>query len=267
VGEDAVFFDNPDLPETRSEIALPLRARGQVIGALDVQSRMPGAFSEEDVAVLQTLVDQVAVAIGNARLFQQAQASLEAERRARGELSRQAWQELLRTQPELAIVRDERGILPVDFRPDAEVEQALQTGRVAMGEGSQDDGAPAGLAVPIRVRGQVIGAIDAHKPAAGGQWTPEQIVLLQTLSEQVGDALEDARLYQETQRRAAQEQLLGEVTARMRESLEMETVLRTAAEEMRQTLGLDRVVVRLTSPDTDGHSPGLERGQTHVDSD
>jgi len=57
VGEDAVFFDNPDLPRTRSEMALPLKVRGQVIGVLDVQSTEEAAFSEDDVAILQTMAD------------------------------------------------------------------------------------------------------------------------------------------------------------------------------------------------------------------
>jgi len=82
VGEDAVFFDNMDLPETRSEIALPLRVRGKIIGVLDVQSRESEAFSQEDVAVLQVLADQVAMAISNAHLFQRIDESMEEERRA-----------------------------------------------------------------------------------------------------------------------------------------------------------------------------------------
>ena len=104
VGEDAVFFNNPDLPDTRSEMALPLQARGEIIGALDVQSREPEAFSEEDVAVLQTLADQVALAISNTRLFQRAQDGLKAARRAYSELSREAWLELMRG----AVCQDER---------------------------------------------------------------------------------------------------------------------------------------------------------------
>ncbi|MCK5318135.1 MAG: GAF domain-containing protein, partial [Anaerolineales bacterium] len=69
VGEDQVHFANPDLPETRSEMALPLRAGDQIIGALDVQSKDPNAFDDEDILVLQTMADQLAVAIENARLI------------------------------------------------------------------------------------------------------------------------------------------------------------------------------------------------------
>lgn len=69
VGEDAVRFRNPNLPLTRSEIALPLIAHGEVIGAMTIQSQLPSAFSRMDVTVLQTMADQIANAIENARLF------------------------------------------------------------------------------------------------------------------------------------------------------------------------------------------------------
>ena len=82
VGEDAVRFNNPDLPDTRSELALPLVSRGQVLGAMTVQSVEAAAFNEQDIAILQTMSDQVATAIANAQLFEQAsQARKQAEAR------------------------------------------------------------------------------------------------------------------------------------------------------------------------------------------
>jgi GAF domain-containing protein len=240
VDKDAVFFDNPDLPDTRSEMALPLRARGEVIGVLDVQSTQPAAFSEEDVAVLQTLADQVAVAISNARLFQQAQESLEAERRAYGEQSREAWQALLRTRPDLGFFSDARDTAPAGdlWRPEMKV--ALRTGEIAPGDGEATT-----LAIPIKVRGRVIGVVDGRKPDGSGGWTQEEIKLLEAMIEQLNVALESARLYQDTQRRAAREQLTGEVTARMRESLDVETVLKTAVQEMRGALNLAEAEIRI----------------------
>ncbi|MBN1657765.1 MAG: GAF domain-containing protein [Anaerolineae bacterium] len=276
VGQDAVFFDNPDLPETHSEMALPLRARGEVIGALDVQSREPGAFSDEDVAVLQTLADQVALAISNARLFRQAQESLEAERRAYGELSREAWNKLLRGRPDLGFLRNEKGVSPAGDVWHPEMEAALQSGqpvataddargvlgsaRGGLGPGEPGLGDAAmgqadRLAIPIKVGGHVIGVVNVQRSSKGGMpegapeyasaWSPEEIQLMETLSEQLGVALESARLYADTQRRAAQEQLVGEVTARMRATLDVNTVLQTAVQEMRQAMGYAEVEVLL----------------------
>jgi GAF domain-containing protein len=255
VGEDTMFFVNPDLPETRSEIALPLQARGEMIGALDVQSDEPQAFGEEEVAVLQTLADQVAIAISNARLFEKAQESLEAERRAYGELSREAWRELLRARAGLSQRYDPHNILPADGRWREEMKQAVRQKETVTGTGTST----MALAAPITVRGQVIGVLDAHKPEYGGEWTAEEMVLLETLVDQLGVALDSARLYEEAQHRALQEQVLGEISTRMRETLDMDSVLRTAAQEVRQVLELPEVVIRLVDrPGGDGQH-GVEQ--------
>ena len=76
VGRDAVFFNNPDLPLTRSEVALPLLIRNKILGVLDIQSDRPQAFSVDDTDVLQTLSDQIAIAIENARLLDETQAAI-----------------------------------------------------------------------------------------------------------------------------------------------------------------------------------------------
>ncbi len=241
VGGEAIRFDNPLLPDTRSEMALPLISRGRVIGALDVQSTEEAAFTKDDVAVLQTMADQLANAIENARLFQQVEESLEAERRAYGELTHQAWKELLHTRPDLEARYDPQGILSADGRWREDMEQVVRRGETVLGE----ERSLATLAAPIKVRDRVIGVLNAHRSAGAGEWTPEEIALLETLAEQLGLALESARLYQDTQRRAAREQLIGEVATRMRQTLDMETVLRTAAQEVRQALGLPEVVIRL----------------------
>ena len=242
VGADATYFDNPDLAETRSEMALPLRARGETMGVLDVQSTQPQAFVQEDIAALQALADQVAMAISNARLFQQAQESLEAEHRAYGEVGRQAWQQLIKARSGVGY-RSQQGVVAMIDN------QALE---------QTDDNQLPTVSVPIKVRDQVIGVIDARKPE--GAWTAEQAAVVETLADQLGTALESARLYQDTRRRAAQEQLIGEVTARIRGSLDVETVLKTTASEMRQALDLDNLVIRLATPETDGASkPARER--------
>jgi GAF domain-containing protein len=247
VGEDAVFFDNPDLPETRSEIALPLRTRGEVIGALDVQSIEPAAFGDEDVTVLQTLADQIAVAIDNARLLQQAQESLAAERRAYGELSREAWRDLLQAESELGFFSRAEDTVPAGELWRPEMEKAVRTARTTL-----DDEDGTRLAIPIRVGDQVIGVVDGRKPEGSGQWTEEEVELLEAMAAQLNVALEGARLYRDTQRRAAQERLVGQVTARMRETLDVDTVLRTAAQEIRQAMGLSTMTIQLAPARAEG---------------
>jgi len=223
-------------------MALPLRARGEIIGALDVQSRESAAFSQEDVAVLQTLADQVAVAISNARLFQRVQESLEAERRAYGELSREAWAEMLRARPGLGYRYRQQAVIP-------------SSGSVEEAQGL-DEGLPK-LGLPISYRGQRLGTMVAHKPADSGEWTPAEIDLMKTLAERLSVALDSARLYEDVQRRAVQEQLIGEVTGRMRETLEVEMVLQTAVDQIAGALGLAALDLRLGTELDAGERGGL----------
>ncbi len=238
---EPMFFRSPHLPDTRSEITLPLRARGRTVGLLNLHSTQPQTFNREYVTVLQTLADHVAMAIGNAYLFQQAQESLAAERRASAQLAQQAWQGLLRAQRESGVVRNKDGLAAFVPTADAqrpEMEIARQTGKAAL-----DADSGKGLAVPVKVRGRVIGVIDARKPE--GAWTQEEIALVETLTDQLGVALDGARLYQDTQRRAARERLIGEVAAHMRERLDVDGVLKAAAQDIGERLGLHDIAIQL----------------------
>jgi GAF domain-containing protein len=195
--------------------------------------------------VLQTLADQVAVALSNARLFQQARESAEAERRAYGELTRSAWLSLLRAQADVGYVSDVSGTVPVGDLWEPQMEAALHTGEPAFGEE-----AAATLSIPVRVRGQVVGVVDGRKPD-GTEWLPEEVDLLEAMAEQLNVALEGAQLYRDARRREARERTIGQVTGRIRQSLDLETMLRTAASEIRETMGLDKIVVRLATPARD----------------
>ncbi len=250
VSEDTYFFRNPNLPETRSEIALPLRARGEILGVLDVQNAIPNAFGDEDVYVLQTLADQVSVAVSNARLLRQVEESIAAERRAYGQVVGEAWRDLLRARPDLAFASDEEGVAPFTVW-EPQMKAAAQTGQVV---GDGDD-----VAIPIRVRDQVIGVMDGRKPD-GTAWSPEEVSLLQTLAEQLSTALEGAQLYEDTQRRAVREQIAREITAEMRRSLDVTTVLQTALYQLRTSLGLTEAEVWIeeTSSETPSASPPAE---------
>lgn len=241
--EDALWLDNPDLPNTRSEMALPLLMRGEVIGVLDVQSVEPEAFNEEDVRTLRTMADQLAVAIDNARLFAGTQQALEAERRAYGELEREAWQQLFRARPRWGYVSDSFGVTTLAAHTDL-----------------ADEGLPE-VTVPVKSREQVLGVFRARK-ASGEVWTPEERTLLGALLDQLGVALDGARLYHDTQRREARERAIREVSDRMQQAVDMESLTRITAEEVRRLLGGSRVFVRLaeqkaaSAPGEDGSGGG-----------
>ena len=252
-GADAVRLATPELPETRAEAALALRSHGRVLGALTVQSDRPGAFDEQTVAVLQTLADQVAVAIDNAGLFAESQAALEAASRAYGELSQQAWEDLLHARPNWGYYYNRESVTPVEGELRPEMLQAERTGQIVQSSQSTEGGSTDGsvLAIPLRVRGQVIGVLGFRKRGGDEVWSAGEVSLLEMLTEQMGQALESARLYRDTQRRAVREQAIAEVSARISESLDLERVLMSAASEMRRALGLDDLVIRLIEPKAD----------------
>ena len=239
VGEDAVFFSNENLPDTRSEIALPLLVRNELIGVLDVQSIEPAAFDDEGVTTLQVLANQVAVAIHSSRLFQQQQEMMNLERRAIGEISRNAWRELLQAERNLAFVSSENETVRVGGIWRDEMQLALQTGQVTVKK--NDTGTAPSVAVPIRVRGEIVGVVGGRKAGDSTTWADDELSFIQAL-------VEGARLYRDAQKFASREQTIGAISSNMRESLDMETILQVAAEEIRTAMGLERIVVRLGSP-------------------
>jgi len=239
-GEDATRLATAELPETRSEAAIPLRSRGQILGSLTVQDTRPGAFDRDIITVLQMMADQVAVALDNARLFAESQKALEAERRAYGELSREAWTELLRSHSSLGFLSNRQGVSPLGDQRRPEMETAIRTGQMAL-----DENGASRLIIPVKVRGQVVAVVGGRKPQDAGEWAAEEIALVEAVTEQLSLALESARLYQDTQRRAERERVTGQLTARIRESLDVETVLKTAVREIGEALGLAALDVRM----------------------
>ncbi len=231
VGKDAVYFDNPELPQTRSEIALPLMVGGQVLGALDVQSTEPQAFSEEDVSTLQILAEQIAVAIQNANLFDEAEKALEASRLSYGDVSREAWSKILRNQPRIGFIATPPTTVQVHSEVlEANLAKAIETGDLIIGS----DGLT--ISMPIRVRGQTIGAIRLKKSAISESWTQDETNLAIALSDQLSGALESARLYRESQQHAARESLISDISARISAISNTETIVRETVQELGQTL-------------------------------
>ncbi len=214
VGADAVFFDNPDLPLTRSEMALPLKVGERVIGVLDVQSVEAAAFTDEDVAVLQTMADQIAMAIENARLLEESRRSMEELERLYGERTREAWESLAATRP---LVYRYTGV---------DVEPLPSPVPAAGGEDGRH------LEVPIRLWGQAIGSIRLRRTEEQPLWSPEERRLAEEIGEQIALALENARLIAETESRAARERMLAEMAARLTRSLDLDALLDTAVREL-----------------------------------
>ncbi len=242
VGADAVFFNNPDLPETRSEIALPLVARNQIIGALDVQSKEPNAFDELDVVILRALADQVAVALDNARLFEASQAALRQAETIQQQYIREAWEKHLGQRETSFFEFHELSEAPGTPQVP-EAEQVLADGKAVITAGG--DGRAATVAVPIKVRDQVIGALGLRESSEAHHWSSEEVELIETVADQVAQAMEAARLFNETQRRAQRERLVSEISDKIRTAGDVEDIMRVTVQEIRHVLGATHGAIRL----------------------
>lgn len=247
VGSDAVYFDNPDLPKTRSEMALPLNLRGVTIGVLDVQSTKPGAFTETDAKTLSILTDQVAIAIDNALLFGQNRRALTEVQSLYSQYLRQEWQAFSRQESHVGYYQSMLGGRPLS-RPtnSEEIQMALQRGTVVVVEAKGEKSFPS-IVVPVKLRGQTIGVLDIKAPTQNRRWSQDEINLAQAVSDRLALALDNARLLMESQRQTAKEQKIGEVTAKIGASINIRNVLQTAVEELGRALPGSEVVIQFQS--------------------
>jgi GAF domain-containing protein len=230
VGADSVYFNNPDLPETRSEMALPLRTGGQVIGVLDVQSREKNAFVQEDISVLATLADLIAVAIENARLHDESQQALAETRLTFERYVRQQWSGFAQQVRHTGFVFDGKQVMPLDKKQKRDQVPAGQQAE------EQTNPAPSTISLPIKLRGQTIGYLDVRSKRGNREWTRGEITLLEAAAERAGLALENARLVESAQRRAARERSIGEISAKIGAVSDIDLILQTAVEELGRKL-------------------------------
>jgi GAF domain-containing protein len=246
-GQDAVFFNNPDLPDTHSEIALPLKDSYEVIGALDVQSIEVNAFDQEDINILTALADQVSIAIQNARQHEETQRAV-AESLATGrQFLDTGWKQFVKSE-KIAGIRHtgvKTEILHTGKENGETENRVLEdlAGDRIKGET---------LSLPITLRGVEIGTVDVRS-GSYRQWEQDELDIVNAIIERAAIAMENARLLQESQKQAAKEQKIGEVTARIGASIHMRNVLQTAVEELGRALPGSEVVIQFQSDRN--HSP------------
>lgn len=240
-GEDAIFFNNPNLPDTKSEMALPLRVAEKIIGVLDVQSTESGAFNPEDEEILTILADQVSIAIENARLFDEAQSIIQ-------KFVETSWQYYMNrsTQPGYQFVNNLVQPLakPLE-RP--EITAAIESGQVVSEPTSDMKLNVPTLAIPIKVRGDVIGVIDIRSLNSNRQWDKADLTAAQTIGDRLAFALDNARLIEETQRRISRERAISDMTSKIGSSVDVNTILQQTVQELGRLIGNSEVVIQLSS--------------------
>jgi GAF domain-containing protein/HAMP domain-containing protein len=250
VGTDATHFQNPFLPKTRSEIALPLRNRSITIGALDIQTDTQSAFSEQDIRVLQLLADQLSAAIENAQLAQQVNETLDELSNAYQLQTQNVWRSAINQYERPGYEYDGIQVRSVPQNLPESLLQQLEKGEpiITGANGDQDNSHPkTTLMVPLTVLHQVIGVIGLEQEDPGHVWTDEEISIAQAAANRAGITLENARLLKESQRRATKERAIFDATAHVGSALDIRNILHTAAEEIERILGDSEVVLQINN--------------------
>ena len=242
VGADAVFFDNPDLPNTRSEIALPLRYAGQIIGALDVQSIESNAFGQDDVEALVTLADQISVAINNTFILAEARKAYAESQKRFGEAALESWKVMQPKSLGLGFQLINSSIQPLERPLEGDyIHEAITQEKSTL---SNPGNKTSNLAIPIRLRGQVIGIMNLRS-RNNYSLTQDDVDIAEAVSERLSLAIETATLLQTTQHRADIERVTTDISSKISSSTRFETILQTAAQELSRALGGSDVIVQI----------------------
>ena len=242
-GQDAIYFNNPFPPDTHSEIALPLLAGNVVIGALDVQSKDVNAFSDEDVDALSILADQVSVAIQNARQHEETRKALAESEALSRQLAGAQWQEFTQRRKLVGIRHSgARATLLYDHNGREE----------AARESSESEAQPkkrtGSISLPITMRGEPIGTVEVRTPS-NQHWDKDELDIVSAIIERAALALENARFFEDSQKRAAKERAIGEIAAKISAQNNVEELFRTAVLELRQTLPGAEVSIQINKDD------------------
>jgi GAF domain-containing protein/HAMP domain-containing protein len=218
---DVVFFTNPDLPNTHSEIALPLSVGSEIIGVLDVQSEKSSAFGDEDLELLTILADQVSIAIQNARRFEETQKAIANAEMISRQYIRQEWQS---TDEEETIGYrfSEAGV-----RPITRLTEAIGASQTDSAEKQSNNS----MVIPIKLRGQTIGTLRL-RPNEERNWDQDMVDISQAVADRVALALENARLLESSQNQATKERVIGEISTKISAATNMDNILKTAIGEL-----------------------------------
>jgi GAF domain-containing protein len=230
-GSDAIYFDNPDLPETRSEMALPLlHAEKHVIGVLDVQSREPDAFGQEDLQTLAILADQVAVAIDNARLFEELQKTLQESEVFYRRGLKSGWAKFAQAQKLAGVHRS--GLKTSFLEKPVELPGAFEAARTGSVYRNIDDQTKSSqLTLPMKLRDEVVGVLNI-RANDNREWNDDDMDIINAIVERAALSIENARLLAESRKIAEREQVIGEISTKISAGTEIEAILRTAVREL-----------------------------------
>jgi len=240
-------LSHPLLPNTRSEMALPLKVEGNLIGVLDVQSDKSRAFTLDDVAIMQILADQLATAIERTLLLERVEQNLRELEQAYGQFTRESW----KTFEDRALGLTGYHFDNVRIQPIKEIpihgNEAIRTGKSVLYNNGMQPSEKSLVAIPINLRGKTIGVVTVQLKEGYSQTT---ISTLEAAIERLGTSLESARLYEEARMRADRELSISRVTTAISASTEYEQILQTTVREIGNLLNDTEVAIQILEEPT-----------------
>jgi GAF domain-containing protein len=251
VREAPDWLPNPLLPDTYSEMSVPIMLEGEVVGVLDVQSNRIAGLDEGDANLLRSLANQAAVAMRNARLFEQVETAMTEAQTVQERYTVQAWEKVraVRRGAEYRYQRLGAPFLEEEIiaRLEQEAMKQNQPTIVTQAEDNAEDQNRSALIAPIKLQNRTIGTIQFQEtdPARPHQWDDTELALVQTVADQVAQVAENLRLFEEARNRAVREQTIREITDKLRATASLEELVRTAAEALSDRLLVGHAVVEL----------------------
>jgi len=223
---DANFIREENFPLTRSRMMLPLAVRGEVIGVLDLHSEQTQAFTSQDAEIMQTLADLIAISIDNVRLINETKILVSQLESNTSFQTKQTWTKLT-----------SRHTPAYQYTP-AGVRPIFSSTRKENNEG---------LRIPLILHGQKIGTIKLLRKGNVAAWSERERNLVEKIADQVSLALENSRLVDEAQKSALRDQMIANISSRVRETLDVDSVVRTAATELRKVFDLKEAEISIGS--------------------
>jgi GAF domain-containing protein len=248
VREAKDWLPNPLLPDTYSEMAVPIIIEGQVVGVLDVQQNRVAGLDEGDAGLLRSLANQVAVTIRNARLFNKVETALAEARAIQEQYMEQAWEKIKIEQrrggqyvyvaPKAAPLDEAKEQMMTETRRQVLANKRLEV--VAVNGG---DATARSLVAPITVHAKTIGALQLHTSSDNPSWSGDDLAVIEAVVDQLAQTADNLRLFDETRNRVGREQTIREITEKMRTAISLDQLVKIAAEELGQRLSAGHAVV------------------------
>jgi GAF domain-containing protein len=262
------WLPNPLLPDTCSEMAVPILLEEQVVGVLDVQEDKIGGLDEAVASLLWSLANHVAMAIRNARLFEQVENALAEARAAEERYLEQTWQKskAVGHQGQYVYAHPEAAPLdPASWRVLAEVRRQAQGDTHSTVVMVNDESKAKSLVAPVTLRDWNIGAVQLYSSSPDQVWSEDDLVVIEAVVDQLAQTAENLRLFEEARERAGREQTLREISDKLRAAPNLDRLIAIATEELGQRLAASHAKLELGfqpaghARPKQPHHPGISR--------